>query len=346
MAALLTDLPTDRVVHLQGIDPQSLELVGERVEAEVVAYFPASCATLSTAVADLLAELTALAVRLYPTWLPEAADVRSPALVQALAVRRAATEGHFGPFLADLAVRAVTGGAAGDARLTAEVRAAGLARLLAASRGRQRLVLLVHPPPGESGDSVEMSVDALVAAATWFVRYGNAGCWLVGDVWRGTDAVARATVALPAGIPALPPGPVEPPAATLPVIRGRPRADSVAERALETALARQPWAYGRAWSQTYQPDPLTPAILVDLIWPAERCVVEIDGAEHRGRQQFDADRRRDVRLQLDGYAVLRFTNDQVRYELHLVLDQLERFLNQRRTAIREEAINGGRQAVT
>jgi very-short-patch-repair endonuclease len=207
-------------------------------------------------------------------------------------------------------------------------------------------VLLVHPPPGEPVDSLDTSVEALVAAAAWFARYGGAGCWLVGDVWRGADGVARATVELPAGLSALRTGPAEPPAAMLPVVRGSPRADSAAERSLEAALARQPWAYGRAWNQTYQRDPLTPAVLVDLAWPAERCIVEIDGAEHRGRQQFEADRRRDVRLQLDGYAVLRFTNDQVRYEMHLVLDQLEQFIDQRRTAMREEALDGGRQAVT
>jgi len=68
-------------------------------------------------------------------------------------------------------------------------------------------------------------------------------------------------------------------------------------------------------------------------------VVELDGPEHRGAVQFEADRRRDVRLQLDGFAVLRFTNAQIRYELTLVLSQLERFINYRRAVGAERLTN-------
>ena len=47
---------------------------------------------------------------------------------------------------------------------------------------------------------------------------------------------------------------------------------------------------------------------VDCLWPAEALVVELDGwGFHGDRDAFERDRRRDVRLQLAGYDVLRFT---------------------------------------
>lgn len=47
---------------------------------------------------------------------------------------------------------------------------------------------------------------------------------------------------------------------------------------------------------------------VDLYWPRERLVVEVDGyAFHRTRGAFELDRRRDERLQLAGLRILRVT---------------------------------------
>jgi len=72
-------------------------------------------------------------------------------------------------------------------------------------------------------------------------------------------------------------------------------------------------------------------IRVDLMWSAEKCVVEVDGPEHRGMARFELDRRRDVRLQLDGFAVLRFTNRQIDHDVEAVVSQIERFISGRRT---------------
>jgi Protein of unknown function (DUF559) len=65
------------------------------------------------------------------------------------------------------------------------------------------------------------------------------------------------------------------------------------------------------------PEPLTNTVLatpnhprleVDLYWPADRLIVEIDGYEaHRTRATFEADRRRDAALGAAGYRVLRFS---------------------------------------
>ena len=47
---------------------------------------------------------------------------------------------------------------------------------------------------------------------------------------------------------------------------------------------------------------------VDFLWPGARLVVEVDGFEwHRDRAAFERDRRRDARLQLAGYRVVRVT---------------------------------------
>jgi very-short-patch-repair endonuclease len=47
---------------------------------------------------------------------------------------------------------------------------------------------------------------------------------------------------------------------------------------------------------------------VDFCWPEQRLVVEVDGfAFHRTRRSFESDRRRDVRLQVAGWRVVRVT---------------------------------------
>jgi very-short-patch-repair endonuclease len=51
---------------------------------------------------------------------------------------------------------------------------------------------------------------------------------------------------------------------------------------------------------------------VDMLWRAERLIVEIDGFEyHRTREAFERDRLRDARLQAAGYRVMRVTWRQI-----------------------------------
>jgi very-short-patch-repair endonuclease len=58
---------------------------------------------------------------------------------------------------------------------------------------------------------------------------------------------------------------------------------------------------------------------VDFLWPARHLVAEVDGWEsHRTRSAFEEDRRRDARLRLLGYEVLRFTWRQVKDEARTV----------------------------
>ncbi len=62
---------------------------------------------------------------------------------------------------------------------------------------------------------------------------------------------------------------------------------------------------------------------VDLLWPRERLVVEVDGyAFHAGRQAFERDRARDAALQVAGHRVLRVTWRQIVREPHRVVATL------------------------
>lgn len=66
------------------------------------------------------------------------------------------------------------------------------------------------------------------------------------------------------------------------------------------------------------------------MWSAERCVVEIDGPDHRGSLKYAADRRRDNGLTLDGFSVLRFTNDEIVDDAPRVLAVIETLLSTKR----------------
>jgi len=55
-----------------------------------------------------------------------------------------------------------------------------------------------------------------------------------------------------------------------------------------------------------------PAIRVDFAWRAQRLIIETDGAKyHRTRRAFESDRRRDQRLALAGWRVVRVTWRQI-----------------------------------
>jgi very-short-patch-repair endonuclease len=66
---------------------------------------------------------------------------------------------------------------------------------------------------------------------------------------------------------------------------------------------------------------------VDLFWPDQGLIVEVDGyAYHSTRQAFERDRARDAALQAAGYRVVRFTWRQIVHEPLAVVVQLSRLL--------------------
>ncbi|MET7396357.1 DUF559 domain-containing protein [Dactylosporangium sp. NPDC005572] len=290
----------------------------------------------ATVVAALLIELDRIARELFSAWLPEAADIDSAAgagaaAVRSIALKAAQARGHFGPFLADLAERSLRRRAGLTGPYSPEVRAAELAKVIADAYGRHRTAILIR---------VDDEADqALAAAGRWLCDAGF-GIWFTGWLPR-TDAVEVVRFAAPVDVGE----PLEDEPVSYPAIAGRPHPASRAEQLLEASLAPLAWAADREWNQTYQPHPLTNPIRVDLLWRAERLMVEIDGAEHCQPARFAADRQRDVLLQLDGYAVLRFTNHQVLTHRDLVLRQIEQFLAGRRAGAHKGVTHVGTEAV-
>ena len=73
--------------------------------------------------------------------------------------------------------------------------------------------------------------------------------------------------------------------------------------------------------------------LVDAVWREQRVVVELDGfAFHKSRSQFEADRRRDAKLQVAGYRVLRVTHERLVNEPRAVLADLVALLSAARAS--------------
>jgi Protein of unknown function (DUF559) len=322
----------------------ALTLVPLPAEAPaVVIYRPRPSESAGKVAAGALDELEGAALGLFPAWLPDAAGICGPGgagvdAARALAMRAAPATAQFGPFLADLAERALRGQRSGPSRFSPEVRAAGLAKVIARSYDRSAAALLVEVPAGLTGGGEQ----TLVAACEWLAHRGGLGVWLSGAKLSTVDwvstrqvrlpepaaSIARACAAQPAAQPAQP-------VVTYPPVVGRPHPASQAEQAIERALAPLLWAAGRAWNQPYQARPLEPPVRLDLLWRAERCVVELDGPEHLEPMHYEADRRRDRLLQQDGFAVVRFTNDHVARDLAAVVSEIEQLVTARRRAIAE-----------
>ncbi|WP_246725281.1 endonuclease domain-containing protein [Beijerinckia sp. L45] len=70
---------------------------------------------------------------------------------------------------------------------------------------------------------------------------------------------------------------------------------------------------------------------VDLVWAEGRIVVELDGPEHQGDPKYGDDRHRDYELLVAGYLVLRLTNAQVATDLQLAVEKIRRVVRLRRS---------------
>jgi very-short-patch-repair endonuclease len=306
----------------------------------------------SAIVAFALDEMEAVAARLFPAWLPLARGIATSAgaasaAVRTVAIAEAVRTGQYGSLLADLADGALAGRGPCTRMHPPEVRAAGLSRVLATSFGRSACVLLWQVLD-ELGEPEAL---ALVGAAQWLVDHGQLGVWISGGSLPGVDwlpGVALAERVHDASsvesVPRITGAQLREPSegcaeqrtkasARGPrrrAVTGKPHPASRAEVVLEAVLADRPWAAGRVWNHTVRPGPLVNPVRVDLLWKRERCIVEIDGDDHRTAGKYAEDRHRDVMLQLNGYAVLRFTNTQVLDDIENVLALLQQFLASRR----------------
>jgi hypothetical protein len=332
----LTTIPSHRVLRLVGPTDEQLAVTLDPLPdgAPVVIRHRVTDGepTSQGAIDDVLAHLESIVVALFPAWLPGAAVISDASdfdrrVVRELAHRHAAESSHFGPLLAELAEVALRG--SGPARrFGSDVRVTGLVRIIAECYRRRGVVLLVGSTAGTSSEDGQRR---LAAAFEWLVDVGGMGVWLTEGVLPLVDRYPTHGLSVPAYVEAMASDETAmPPAVDYPPLAGLPHPASVAEQTLERGLARCEWALGRAWNQEYASHALAPPIRVDLMWPAERCVVEIDGPDHRGILKYAADRRRDNGLTLDGFAVLRFTNDEIVDDPHRVLAVIESLLGKKR----------------
>lgn len=317
-------LPVAGVVRVVGVgrDELAVALGAAPADAPAVIGCRVGAGQSAADVVDAVtAHLGSVAAALFPAWLPGADQVDGAGRVDRGLVRRralalASTTDHYGPFVAALADAALVGRPVAGT-FPPEIRLRGLTRILRAAYGRDGLVLLLEP------------ADAAVATAgAWLADHGGVGVWLLG---AAVDRVAAAAPDLPEFVGRLTRDEqAAAPALDFPAVAGRPHPLSAAETRLESHLRHLPWARDRVWNQVHRTHPLAPPMRVDLMWPDARCVVEIDGPDHRGILKYADDRRRDNSLVLDGYAVLRFTNDEILGDAPRVLHVIERLVTTRR----------------
>lgn len=67
--------------------------------------------------------------------------------------------------------------------------------------------------------------------------------------------------------------------------------------------------------------------IVDFLACSEGLIIEVDGAYHAERQQKENDALRTDILQRMGYNVMRFTNEQVLYDIDSVIQQIKDYFD-------------------
>ena len=264
----------------------------------------------------------------YPAWLPEAEHLAGPggaglAALRTICEEAAGNSDLFGPFLVAAAEASLCGRPIGMAEFAQETAVRQARKLILRAYGDGHLIVMVELTGAWSTAQIEVAE----ANALWLAGPGELTVWLF-----GTPTGCMTRVPRPSSLDRMPastsPATLRPPYLT--PLRGRPNAFSRAEKHLEAHLARFAWATGRAWNQTWSSGVLANSIRVDLVWSREKCVVELDGPDHLNTDKYAADRVRDRALQREGFMVLRYTNDEVLGDVARVLDDLGRFLQERR----------------
>lgn len=324
---LLADVTVDEVVRaLDPLPPDAPALV---------ACPPVSVSTVAACVEEILDALEMAAVNRFPLWLPGAADLAgsrsAAAAVKAAAASLAAGTDEFGPFLADLAIRAVDGRAAKPSGISAQQRARGLTQVIARTVGRDQAVLVLEAPSGQAIHEEQVRA----GTARWLAEQSGLKVWLAGGPLHHVDWIRSFRVDL--GMPSRAPVVIEaPPVAPIELsVQGKPKRG--AETKLADALAGSNWVGAHLWNTSLDLARVGPLMIPDIQWPREKVIVEIDGSEHRGSAIYGADRRRDAAMLLSGYLVVRFTNEQVEIDLPYVLQTIRDLLAMRRDTVAGKA---------
>lgn len=281
----------------------------------------------------VLAALTQVVLSLFPAWLPEARGINGPdgaglTAVTNIAQSAANKSDLFGPFLVRMARAALKGERAVNvADLSPETVARECAKLVRAAYRVPKAILILSAPIWEHAAKIA----ALEDCAIWLAQPGRFIVWVVGPSGAHMPRIPPASLddgEADASAPHI----ITPAAVKITPLAGKPNPISTAEQRLEAHLSMLSWAAGRAWNVTWEQDVLHNAIRVDLMWREEQCVVEIDGPDHLDPVKFAADRKRDRQLQMAGFTVFRFTNEEVLSDIGQVTSLLEQFLKQTRVS--------------
>ncbi|MBX2798694.1 MAG: endonuclease domain-containing protein [Myxococcales bacterium] len=285
---------------------------------------------VADAILDALANVV---LQLFPAWAPGALDLAAQGGdvgtgVRALSRRLAEEHGVHGPFhehatLWALSERA-SASSSGARAFPREVRATELPNLLRLTYGRERIALLAQLPDGEAA-----TTDSVLASSFEWLAFH--GCVAVALCNADRPTFERFDqVDWPADVDEPPPTIAAPLLA--PPVAGRPHPHSHAEQRLHAALCQQAWAAGAAFNHALCIGSLEQPVRVDVLWERQRVILEVDGPDHRGADKYATDRLRDNHLQLQGYRVMRFTNEHIEHDLDDVLHQIRAFLHAAGTA--------------
>ena len=69
--------------------------------------------------------------------------------------------------------------------------------------------------------------------------------------------------------------------------------------------------------------------IIDFYCAEAKVLIEIDGDSHLRKEQIEYDEARTEYLEELGYKLIRFTNDDVRYNIHAVVDEIVRVIESR-----------------
>ena len=333
-----------RVLRLADVHGSAIDELADAVASElpvILDYRGPDERTARQVTTEILDALESTLITLFPAWLPNRSSGDRVDVDEAETLARQLCA-HVDLVTAVVVPLARAGASHNSATPHAvpEQRAATLLALLRHFYGRGEVVLAVRASSMLSGPAQQ----AAAAACAWLAEHGRITVWLTADALPAVRRIPVLRLGIAASPDPIPDGPI--PAVSIPdgpiatdtgrpilvVSRptGAPAPHSAAEQALEHALAQHEWARGRVWNRCPTDlSALSGVAVVDVLWPDERVVVEVDGPDHRRADKYARDRSRDNMLQRHGYLVLRYPNDTVLDDPASVVAELRDVLTHR-----------------
>lgn len=354
LARSILGTPRGSILAVDGVDLEGLRLLFEAHEPDPplkLLFLPLPRGQTASAVVEgLVAGLADVALKLWPVWfgeepLPETGTDGLGRTAVAAAARRMArqVEGALLPWAEAAALMALEGRMPRVPGTAQAVELAQLSRLI----GPNGLLLLTEIPAEDEPGSGAVAVHAL----EWVARHMEGAVVAAFAVppapgtpfdrirfgvhhLRGAETAVEDATAV---------DPAPPPSAQAWLLpwRGAPHPLSAVEQRMARLLAQDaelgPLFYFNQVVATARGS----SPKVDLLWPAGRLVVELDGyADHGTRTAFLRDRHRDYELALSGYTVLRLPNEEIERDCWLALEKIRDLVRHRRQVLDGESERG------